>query len=70
MINGKQCTIGWYVEDSKISHTETKVVDELLEVFKEKFGYLTVTRGNAHDFLGMSLTVTKNKQVEICMKNK
>ena len=68
MINGKQCTIGLYVDDNKISHVETKVVDKFLDLFKEKYGDLTVTRWNTHEFLGMDLTVTKDKRLEMCMK--
>ena len=70
MINGKQCTIGWYVDDNNIYHVETKVVYELLDVFKDKFGDLTITRGNTHDFLGMDITVTNDKRLDICMKKK
>ena len=29
-INGKQCTIGWHVDDLKISHSEESVVEEIL----------------------------------------
>ena len=50
-INGNQCTIGWYVNDNKISKNVAKVVDNMLTIFKEKFGDLTITRGNSYDFL-------------------
>ena len=44
MIDDNQCTIGWCIDDSKISHKETKVVDDMLTIFKETFGDLNNTR--------------------------
>ena len=67
-INGKQCTIIWYVEDNKISHEDPMVVSNVIKLVKEHFGELTVTRGNKHRFLGMNITVNKNKSIEIEMK--
>jgi hypothetical protein len=29
-INGKQCTVGWYVDNDILSHVDSKVVDEVL----------------------------------------
>ena len=31
MIDGKQCTITWYVDDTKISHKDPKLVDNIIE---------------------------------------
>ena len=30
IINGKQCTIVWYVDDNKISHADPEVVTEIM----------------------------------------
>ena len=69
MINGKQCTISWYVDDNKLSHIETTVVDQILGVIKKHFGELTTSRGNEHSFLGMNIKFDKEKQtVAINMK--
>ena len=68
-INGSQCIIVWYVDDNKVSHEETKVVDEVIEMMKGHFGDLTVSRGNNHTFLGMNINVRKDKKVEIKMKD-
>ena len=69
-INGNQCTIGWYFDDNKISHKEVKFVNDMLTIFRKKFGGLKITRGNSHDFLGMNLTITKEKSVEISIRKK
>ena len=67
MINGKQCTIVFYVNDNKISHVDKDVVTDVLNQISAHFGDLTVSRGNIHNFLGMKIEV-KNKMVHISMK--
>ena len=37
MINGKQCTIAWYVDDNIVGHAEEKVLDELFETVESHF---------------------------------
>jgi hypothetical protein len=68
MIDGKQCTVVWYVDDNKISHVDTRVVTELIERIEDKFGKMTVTRGKEHTFLGMKFVFTDDGNVQIMMK--
>ena len=69
MINGKQCTIAFFVDDNKVSHFDSKVVDEVLNVMKEHFGELKISRGNEHDLLGMKITIDReNRNVIIDMR--
>ena len=70
IINGKKCTVVWYVEDRKISHQDSAVVTEVIDLMKKYFGDLTVTRGNNHRLLGMNITIHQNKSIEIEMKDK
>jgi len=37
IINGKQCTIIWHVDDLKISHKDKAVVDDILKKLNDKF---------------------------------
>jgi hypothetical protein len=53
MVNGKQQTVCWYVDDNKISHDEYNVNTEVLKAIEKHFGKLSVTRGKKHMFLGM-----------------
>ena len=53
IINGKQCTIVWCVDNNKVSHEDPNVVNEVIELMKTNFGDLTVTRGNEHRFLSV-----------------
>ena len=72
MINGKQCTIVWHVDDLKISHVDPKVVDEVIASLKEEYGKvgeMTVRRGKIHDYLGMKLDFSKPKQFVIDMED-
>ena len=56
------------MDDNKVSHKDPAVVTHIIELMGNHFGELTITRGNKHRFLGMNLTVNKNKSIEIEMK--
>jgi len=66
-IDGSQCTICWYVDDNKISHKKSEVVDKVIGWIEGKFGEMSTTRGDIHDFLGMNVNFKKGK-VTIGMK--
>jgi hypothetical protein len=70
MINGKQCTALWHVDDIKISHEDPRVVDSVLGLLKTRYGKeapLTVTRGKEQDYLGMTLDYREDGKVKILM---
>jgi Reverse transcriptase (RNA-dependent DNA polymerase) len=69
MIDGKQCTIAWYVDDTKISHADPAVVSQIIDQLEERFGKMTVTRGKKHVFLGMNVTYTPHGTAEIIMRD-
>eukprot|EP00957_Ditylum_brightwellii_P028719 2169049-Ditylum_brightwellii.AAC.1 len=65
IIKCEQCTIVWYVDDLKISHEDPKVVKDIINKLKEKYGKeapLTVKRGKIHDSLGMTLDFSSPKK--------
>jgi len=64
MINGKQCTICWYVDDNKLSHVYPAVNTMIIDAISEHFGKLVVTRGNKHTFLGMDLEMLDGRRYE------
>jgi len=66
-IKGKQCTICWYVDDNKISHEDQEVVDSVIKKIETKFGSMSKTLGDEHEFLGMDIQF-KNKKVTVGMK--
>ena len=70
MINDKQCTILWHVDDLKISHVVSKVVDDVIELLKSKFGKeapLTISRGKVHEYLGMTIDFSIKSKVKFTM---
>ena len=50
-INGKHCTIAWYVDNNKVSHVEQDIIYDIISKVEEGFQVLTVTKGNVHTFL-------------------
>jgi len=54
-INGKQCTIAWYIDDNILSHVETSVVDSVIDTIEGYFPGLVVERGKDLNFLGMEI---------------
>ena len=68
MIDGKQSTIVWYVDDNKLSYVYPNVVTVILEEFKKHFGDLVISRGDIHGFLGMTIKIRNDNMVELIMK--
>ena len=68
IIDGKQCTIGWYVDDNIITHVDPNQVTWVIDKIEEKFGKMVVSRGKSHDFLGMKLDFLEDKTVTVGMK--
>ena len=67
MINGKQCTIVWYVDDVKVSYIDEIVISDIITYMQKEFGNLTITRGKKHQYLGMDIEFCKNNKVAISM---
>jgi len=58
MIDGKQCTIVWCVDDLKISHVDPAVVEDIVSRLHDQYGKeepISVHRGKVHNYLGMQL---------------
>lgn len=74
MINGKQFTAVWHVDDLKISHVDTPVVDDFIEWARNKYEDSNITklkpsRGKVHDYLGVTLDYSTKGKVKIYMKD-
>ena len=62
MIDGSQCTVGWYVDDNKVSHVNDEVNSMIVDAIEKHFGKLARTMGNKHTFLGMVIEmISKGK---------
>ena len=70
MINRKQCTILWHVDNLKISHVDPQVVTEVLDMINKKYGKeapITTTQGKQHDYLGMQIDFSGDGEVRFAM---
>ena len=68
--DGKHCTIFWNMDDMKILHMISKVVDGVLSQLTAKYGNisaLSVSQGRVHDYLGMKLDSVTKCKVRITM---
>ena len=69
-INGKQCTVGWHIDNLKISHYDSRVMDDILHALNERYGKespLVITRGWVHEYLGMKMDFSIPGQVVLSM---
>ena len=70
IIDGKQLTVTWHVDDLKISHVLSTVVDSFIEDLEREFGKetpLSKSRGKIHDYLGMTLDFSRLGEVMVKM---
>lgn len=67
-IEGSQCTVCWYVDDTKVSHKNPEVVTMILNKFEKLFHKLTIKRGKEHTFVGMDFEFKENGDLQIHMK--
>jgi hypothetical protein len=68
IVNGKQMTVIWHVDDLKVSHMDPKENTKFANWMKELYGEkLTIHRGKIHDYLGMDMDWSTDGQVSISM---
>ena len=71
IINGSQCTIGWHVDDLKISHVDGDVNREILAILQKEYGKegpIPSTTRKIHDYLGMTIDYSTPGKVVYRMK--
>ena len=70
MVNGKQLTIVWHVDNLKISHVDPNVVTDVINKLSDRFGKeapMNISRGKVHDYLGMTLDFRQKGKVKVLM---
>ena len=71
-VNGQQMTVVWHVDDLKVSHVDAREVEKFVQQMEETFGQenpLTVSRGQVHEYLGMTLDFRTKGEVQISMEH-
>jgi hypothetical protein len=71
IINGKQMTICWHVDDLLIGHVDSSVVTTFLSWLASQYDIankkLNVTRGPHHDYLGMNVDFSEPGSIRFDM---
>jgi hypothetical protein len=75
IVNGKQQTILYHVNNCEMSHVNSRANNELIDwlqdnyesIFNDGSGKMKVHRRKVHDFIGMKLDFTTPGQVEVIM---
>jgi hypothetical protein len=70
IIDGKQCTVLWHVDNLKIAHVSEDVNTDIIKISNDEFwkeAPITITRGKVHDYLGMTLDYSEKGKVKIKM---
>ena len=67
LINGKQMTIMWHVDDLKILHVNRFGLTKMLFFLYSLYPGLTVKRGHVHTYIGMEMDFTEKGEVSIAM---
>ncbi len=65
MINGKQMTIVWYLNDLKISHIDAKEVTKMCKNLEKLHNKVILYRGKEHGYLGINLHFKENGALEM-----
>ena len=70
MVQGKQLTVAWHVNDLKVSHMLSVAVDQFIKDMEDEFGKempIIKSCEKVLDYLGMTLNFSKLGQVTITM---
>ena len=62
-IKGHQCSIAWFVDDSKVSHVELDVVSDVIRGLENRFGKMAGKRGKLYNFVGMDIKYNDDKTI-------
>ena len=75
IVEKKQITIGFHVDDCKVSHQSVRVVNNAIKwlrkdyesIFKDGSGAMVVHQGKVHKYLGMTIDFNTKGIVEVSM---
>ena len=72
MVDGKQLSVAWHVDDLKVSHEKEEVLDEFIGMMQNEFGKdapLSISCGLVQDYLGMTLDFSEKGRVMVKMND-
>jgi hypothetical protein len=73
LVKGKQLTICFHIDDCKISHKSSGVINDTItwlrveyeSIFENGLGQMKVHKGETHKYLGMSLDFSHKGQCQV-----
>ena len=73
MVNGKQHTVAWHVDDLKSIHVDPKVNDDFQKWLEKTYvsgdiGHVEESRGKVHEYLVKTLDYTEEGNLKIYMR--
>ena len=66
MVDGRQLTMAWHVDDLKILHEKEEALNEFIGMMEDEFGQdtpLSISRGPVQQYLGMTLDFSEKGRV-------
>ena len=70
MVDGRQLTVAWHVDDLKISHEKEEALDGFIRMMESEFRQdapLSISRGAVQQYLGMTLDFREKGRVVVKM---
>ena len=71
LVNGKQLTVLWHVDDIIAAHEDPKIVSNFLAWIQERYDTpdkkMVAMRGHVHDYLGMRLDFSTPRELQVGM---
>ena len=70
VIDDKQCTIIWHIDDMKLSHVKQSVLEDIASKLNSKYGQvllLVIHHGKVHDYLRMTIDYSEDRKVKFMM---
>ena len=73
MVNGKQHTFAWHIDDLKSIHVDPKVNDDFQKWLEKNYGsddigHVEASRGKVHEYLAITLDYTEEGKLNIDMR--
>ena len=68
-INSNKCTSRWYVNDLKISHVDSKLVEDIIRMVELRYGKIKIARGSKYVYIGMDVNFVGGEKVTFKKSN-
>lgn len=69
IVNNKQLTVFWHVNNLKVSHKDPRVVTNFIKNLEEFYGEVRFIRGKIHNYLGITLDFLEKGRVIVKINN-